>query len=126
MLLSLVFLTSLSTTPYLFYRLHSIQRSMKELTEESVSLHNKIVLGEFPDDRLQIKESSAFLRKLLNQTKPVKVSHEQILNIKKNIEIVKFRVQLLQEKKSHKLAELKKHKAVRDRIIETNQEKGNF
>ncbi len=97
---------------------------MKESTEESVTLHNKILLGEFPDDRSQIKESSAFLRKLLSQTKPVKVSHEQILDIKKKIEMKKFRVQLLQEQKAYKLAEIKRRTTVRNNIVENNQEEG--
>lgn len=99
---------------------------MKESTERSNSLHNKILLGEFPDDKSEIKESSAFLRKLLNQTKPAKISHEQMVTIKKNIEVMKFRVQLLQEQKTHILSELKKRNACYSSITEINQEEGNI
>lgn len=125
MLLATILGFNFILTPLYLYRLHSIQRSMKESTEESVALHNKILMGEFPDDKSQIKESSAFLRKLLNQSKPVAVSHEQILAVKRDIEIKKFQIQLLQEQKSLKLSELKKLGAVRNGLIEANQDEGN-
>lgn len=108
---------------FLCYRLHSIQRSVKEGTEESVVLHNKILKGEFLQDK-SLKEASPFLRKLMNRSKPTKVSHDQIMEVKKNIENKKFQVQLLQEQKSHKLLELKKRKAYRNSLTEKNKEEG--
>ncbi|KAK7575835.1 hypothetical protein V9T40_012121 [Parthenolecanium corni] len=102
-------------------RLHSIQRSVKEGTEESVVLHNKILKGEFLQDK-SLKEASPFLRKLMSRSKPTKVSHDQIMEVKKNIENKKFQVQLLQEQKSHKLLELKKRKAYRNSLTEKNKE----
>lgn len=82
-------------------------------------------MGRFPDDKSQIKENSAFLRKLLNQSKPATVSHEQILTIKSDIETKKFQIQLLQEVKSFKLSELKKRSAVRTARIKENEDEGN-
>ena len=82
-------------------------------------------MGEFSDEKSQIKENSAFLRKLLNQSKPTKVSYEEILAVKEKIEAKKFRIQLLQEQHSHKSAELEKRTAYRNNLLDTNQEEGN-
>lgn len=79
--------------------------------------------GEFHQDK-SIKEVSPFLRKLMSRSKPMKVSHEQILEVKRNLENKKFQVQLLQEQKSHKLLELKKRKAYRNSVTEKNNEVG--
>lgn len=96
---------------------------MKEDTEESLILHNQILKGEFLQDKAA-QEEIPFLRKLMSYSKPTKVSHDQILEVKKNIENKKFQVQLLQEQKSHKLLELKKRKAYRNSINEKNHEEG--
>lgn len=88
-------------------------------------LHNKIMAGEFPDEKSQIRESSPFLRKLLKQSKPAKVSLEEILSVKRTIEGKKFQVQLLQEQKSHKLNEIRKLTAYRNQLCQSNEEKSN-
>lgn len=111
---------------FIFFRLYNIQRSIKELSEESMILHNKILAGEFPEEKSQIRENSPFLRKLLKQTKPVRVPLEEILAVKKSIEEKKFRVQLLQEQKSHKLNELKKLTSYRNQLRKSNEEESNF
>lgn len=99
---------------------------MKESTQKAAELHNEILLGEFSDENSLIKENSAFLRKLLSQTRPTKVSHEQVLAVKKDIEAKKFRIQLLQELHAYKSAEVKKRTFHRNNLLETNQEEGNF
>ncbi|XP_065202120.1 UV radiation resistance-associated protein [Planococcus citri] len=106
-------------------RLHNIQRSIKEQTEESMALHDKILAGEFPDEKSQIRESSPFLRKLLKQTKPARVPLEEILAVKKQIEAKKFQVQLLQEQKSYRLNEMKKKIEFLNRLRESNAEESS-
>lgn len=106
-------------------RLHSVQRTIKELSEEACTLHDKILSGDYIINNKEIiRESSPFLRKLLNQSKPDKRSNQETIEIKKNIEITKFRVQLLQEEKSRILTKLQTLVEKKMRLNENNQENG--
>lgn len=68
-------------------------------------------------------KESAMLRRLLNRGRP-KPQHQDVLRIKKEAEIVRFKVQMLTQEKNRKLTELRRMSSVKDTVTEENQDRG--
>lgn len=89
----------------------------------AASLRERISAGgisTMPEPR-----ESAMLRRLLNRSRP-KPQREEVLRIRKEIEIVKFKVHMLTEEKKRKTTELRKLGTTRDGNAEAIQDKGKF
>lgn len=103
------------------FRLHTVQQAIKQQTQAAASLRERISAGSLntaPEQR-----ESAMLRRLLNRSRP-KPQRQEIMRIKKEIELVKFRIQLLTQEKNRRLMELRTMGAIKDNSAESNQEKG--
>lgn len=84
-------------------RLHTIQQVIKKELAEVDILKQKISMGDiFRSD----SRGRTMLRRLLSKNKP-RISHQEYIRIKENIEIAKYRVRILKEEKSALLSKLK-------------------
>lgn len=111
----------LSYSVNLLSRLHTIQKAIKKQMVAAASLRERISAGgvsTMPEPR-----ESAMLRRLLNRSRP-KPQREEVLRIRKEIEFVKFKVQMLTEEKKRKSTELRKLGMTRDANAEAIQDNG--
>lgn len=100
---------------YLYYRIHNIQLSTNTQRHAATVLKDKISQGEISWNQSN-KFHSATLRRLMNQKNIQKPSQECILSKKKEIELVKFRVMLLNQEKARKIANIR-HKTERSKSL---------
>ncbi|XP_075213381.1 UV-resistance associated gene [Lycorma delicatula] len=105
----------------LLSRLHTIQQAIKKQALAASTLRERISAGGLATGN-EPKES-AMLRRLLNRGRP-KPQHQDVLRIKKEAEIVRFKVQMLTQEKNRKLSELRRISSVKDLITEGNQDRG--
>lgn len=88
--------------------MHSIQRITSKQREEATILKEKVIQGEIGwRDNRSGRHQSATLRRLMNKEITQKPSQQCILSRRKEIELVKFRVLLLCQEKSRKIALLR-------------------
>nr|XP_018913944.1 PREDICTED: UV radiation resistance-associated gene protein [Bemisia tabaci] len=113
-----------SCTVSLMSKIHEVQQEIKKQTEVAENLRKQILMGGPQLSGTEVREPSRTLRKLLNQSEPQRPQQHEILAVKKDIELVKFRVQLLSQEKSRKLAELRRLSQRKNTLYESNQDKG--
>lgn len=90
--------------------MHNIQRATFKKREIATVLKDKVNIGEvFWNQNRLGRHESATLRRLMNKETAQKPTRESILSKRKEIELVKFRVLLLCQEKSRKIA-LLRHK----------------
>lgn len=90
--------------------MHNIQRITNKQRDAAALLKERIIQGEigWNDDRSK-KLQSATLRRLMGQDMNQKPLRQNIIAKKKEIELIKFKVMLLNQEKSRKVA-LLRHK----------------
>lgn len=90
------------------------------------SLRERISEGTFNSGSDQ--KESAMLRRLLHRTKPPTHPrhHHQLTAIKKEMEEVRFRVQLLTHERDKKRSFLRQRVVDKNKLIGENQDKGNL
>uniref|UniRef100_A0A2S2QRN7 UV radiation resistance-associated protein n=1 Tax=Sipha flava TaxID=143950 RepID=A0A2S2QRN7_9HEMI len=89
-------------------RMHSIQRITSKQREKATLLKEKVIQGEISwKDNRTGRHQSATLRRLMNKEATQKPSQQSIMSRKKEIELIKFRVLLLCQEKSRKIALLR-------------------
>lgn len=88
--------------------MHCIQRVIGKQRDAATVLKNKLFQGEvvWNNDRMG-KLQSATLRRLMNKEVTQKPTRQSILSKRKEIELVKFKVMLLCQEKTRKIAILR-------------------
>ncbi|XP_039281299.1 UV radiation resistance-associated protein [Nilaparvata lugens] len=102
-------------------RLHTVQHAIKKQVQAVDLLREKITAGGLGHSN-EPKES-AILRRLMSKGRP-RAQYQDFLKIKKETEIVRYKVQLLTQEKDRKLSELRQIAAKKDSITEENQDRG--
>lgn len=116
-------LMSLNMDPLTYFRLHTIQQAIKKQMLAAHNLREKISVGGYTASG---SRENAGLRRLLNKTHPKAPERQELLRVKKEVELVRFRVSMLSHEKSRKQAELRQLEKTKSALIETNQERGNI
>ncbi|KAK9511035.1 hypothetical protein O3M35_005684 [Rhynocoris fuscipes] len=88
----------------LLSRLHSLQQTVRNRTAASVLLKEQIMSGSFDGERMAGNSSnkgreSLALRRLMSKPTQSRPQPQQILAVKKEIELLKFRLELLTQEK---------------------------
>lgn len=114
-----------SYTVKLLLRLQSLQHAIKKETEATSALREQISLGMFtyPNESSSSSRGSATLRKLLSKQAPPKAHPHEILAVKKEIEMVKFKVKLLGEQRDILQLAVQKKLTEKNNILEKNQDR---
>ncbi|XP_050438446.1 UV radiation resistance-associated protein [Adelges cooleyi] len=98
-------------------RMHSIQRKTVEKKEAASILKDKAIQGEINWNKNRTaRHQSATLRRIMAKDVGQKPSRENILSRKKEIELVKFRVLLLNQEKTRKIS-LLRHKTEASKLL---------
>ncbi|GLG95922.1 UV radiation resistance associated protein, partial [Gryllus bimaculatus] len=110
-----------SYTVSLVSRLHTIQQAIKKQRSAAQVLREKISVGRYtpPESR-----ESATLRRLLNKSRPQAPQRQEVQKIKREIEMTKFRVEMLAQERSRKIAELQALEKSKALLSEINQDRG--
>lgn len=103
-------------------RLHTVQHAIKKQVQAVDLLREKITAGGLGGHSNEPKES-AILRRLMSKGRP-RAQYQDFLKVKKEAEIVRYKVQLLAQEKDRKLSELRQIAAKKDSITEENQDRG--
>ncbi|KAK6622934.1 hypothetical protein RUM43_008786 [Polyplax serrata] len=109
-------------------RLQTLQHVIKKEVADAEMLKKKISMGDF---FMNESRGRTTLRKLLNKHKP-KTNHIDLMRVKENIEITKYRVNILKEEKNIMLSRLndldkqikslsKSNQSQESKIIENNK-----
>ncbi|KAL0274248.1 UNVERIFIED_CONTAM: hypothetical protein PYX00_006719 [Menopon gallinae] len=98
-------------------RLHTIQQVIKKELAEVNILKQKISMGDFFRSETR---GRTMLRRLLSKNKP-RISHQEYIRAKENIEIAKYRVRVLKEEKSVLSSRLKDLKTQIETLSDENQ-----
>ncbi|CAB0002142.1 unnamed protein product [Nesidiocoris tenuis] len=112
----------------LLRRLQELQQAIKKQTIATNSLQEQISAGCFTDgnrDSSRKGRGSSVLRRLLSKPEAPKAHPQQIADVKRRIEQVKFRLQLLNEEKDREEHAVQKIISERDELREKNSEKSN-
>ncbi|BES88757.1 UV radiation resistance associated [Nesidiocoris tenuis] len=110
----------------LLRRLQELQQAIKKQTIATNSLQEQISAGCFTDgnrDSSRKGRGSSVLRRLLSKPEAPKAHPQQIADVKRRIEQVKFRLQLLNEEKDREEHAVQKIISERDELREKNSEK---
>jgi len=98
-------------------RIHNIQRITNKQRGAAILLKDKVIQGEIGwNGDFMKKHQSATLRRLMSKEESHKPSRQIILSKRKEIELVKFRVLLLNQEKSRKIA-LLRHKTQTNKTL---------
>lgn len=85
--------------------MHNIQRMILKQREDATVLKQRIMQGEIGMNESRVgRLQSATLRRLMNKEITQKPDQQAILSKKKEIELAKFKVLLLSQEKSRKIA----------------------
>lgn len=104
-------------------RLHSIQQAIKQHAVAAASLRERIAEGGVG---LGAGES-AMLRRLLHRTKPpAHARYHQLTAARREVEEVRFRVNLLTHERDKKRAQLRLRVQDKSRLTEENLDKGRL
>lgn len=85
------------------------------------NLREKISVGGFTTSE---SRENAVLRCLLNKSHPKAPERQELLRVKKDMELVRFRVLMLSYEKSRKQAEVRQLEKMKSTLFETNQDRG--
>jgi hypothetical protein len=102
-----------------------MQHAIKKQASAAVSLRERISAGNNSQERNESGRESKTLRRLLGMNKN-KPSPRELLAVKREIELVRFKVQLLAQEKDRGQGGLRKLSSLKDALIERNQEKSNY
>lgn len=107
--------------------MHSIQRIASKQREAASLLKEKVIHGEIGgnDNRLG-RHQSATIRRLMNREITEKPSRESILTKKKEIELIKFKVLLLNQEKARKIALIRNKTQTSKNLYDENIIKSKF
>nr|CAD7408920.1 unnamed protein product [Timema poppensis] len=106
----------------LLLRLHTIQQAIKKQTLAAENLRNKISVGGFTNHESQ---ESAVLRRLLNKSRPKAPQREVMLKVKREVELVRFRVHMLAAERARKNKELLDLEKTKHLLVEANQDRSS-
>jgi hypothetical protein len=107
--------------------MHSIQRITSKQREKATLLKEKVIQGEISwKDNRTGRHQSATLRRLMNKEATQKPSQQSIMSRKKEIELIKFRVLLLCQEKSRKIALLRNKTQTSKEFYDENCTKSNM
>ncbi|XP_014259994.1 UV radiation resistance associated protein [Cimex lectularius] len=105
-------------------RLQTLQQAIKKQTTATAVLRERISSGcAINSEEDSLIKGSAALRKLLGKPVTPKVNPDKILAIKMQIEMKKFRIQMLVEEKDRKAALVQKLAVIKDMLAEKNQDR---
>nr|BAN21317.1 hypothetical protein [Riptortus pedestris] len=109
----------------LLLRLQSLQHAIKKESEATSVLREQISMGMFASSNENTNSSrgSATLRKLLSRQGPPKAHPHQILAVKKEIEMIKFKVKVLGEQRDILQTAVQKKLNEKNILLEKNQDK---
>lgn len=105
----------------LLLRLHTIQQVIKKQMLAAQNLREKISVGGFTTNE---SRENAVLRCLLNKNRPKAPERQELLRVRKDMELVRFRVLMLSYEKSRKQAEVRQLEKMKSTLSETNQDRG--
>ncbi|XP_066598188.1 UV radiation resistance-associated gene protein isoform X2 [Prorops nasuta] len=100
--------------------LRSKMQALKQQTESVQALRIKIASGE--DIQQTPKYPQSFLNKLFQPRKVNKEKKAEILNVKKELEVARFRTRLLEQERSRKMGELRVLNQLHHSIMDKNQD----
>jgi hypothetical protein len=109
--------------PFTYFRLQTIQQAIKKQMLAAQNLREKISVGGYT---AYGSRENAVLRCLLNKTHPKAPERQELLRVKKEVELVRFRVSMLSHEKSSKQAELQQLEKTKSILAETNQDRGTI
>jgi hypothetical protein len=101
--------------------LHTIQQVIKKQMLAAQNLREKISVGGFTGNESQ---ENAVLRRLLNKSRPRAPERLELLRVRKDMELARFRVSMLSYEKSRKQAEMRQLEKTKSTLVETNQDRG--
>lgn len=104
----------------LLLRLHTIQQAIKKQMQAAQNLRDKISAGGFTANE---SRENAVLRRLLNKSRPKAPERQELLRVRKQVELFRFRVTTLSQEKSRKQSELQQLLKTKVNLLEANQEK---
>lgn len=105
----------------LLLRLHTFQQAIKKQMLAAQHLREKIAVGGFTATE---SRENAVLRHLLNKSCPKVPERQEMLRVRKEVELVRFRVSMLSHEKSRKQAELQELEKTKSALVETSQDRG--
>jgi len=112
---------------YFCYRIHNIQRITNKQRGAAILLKDKVIQGEIGwNGDFMKKHQSATLRRLMSKEESHKPSRQIILSKRKEIELVKFRVLLLNQEKFRKIALLRHKTQTNKTLYSENSIKSKF
>jgi hypothetical protein len=107
--------------PITYFRLHTIQQVIKKQMLAAQNLREKISVGGFTVNE---SRENAVLRYLLNRSRPKAPERQELLRVRKDMELMRFRVSMLSYEKSRKQAEMRQLEKTKSALFETNQDRG--
>ncbi|KAJ4442138.1 hypothetical protein ANN_12004 [Periplaneta americana] len=105
----------------LLLRLHTIQQAIKKQMLAAQNLREKISVGGFTANE---SRENAVLRRLLNKSRPKAPERQEMMRVRKQVELVRFRVSMLSYEKSRKQTELQRLEKTKSVLLENNHERG--
>lgn len=107
--------------------MHSIQRITSKQRESATLLKEKIIQGDISLNESRIgRHQSATIRRLMNKEITQKPSRQSILSRRKEIELAKFKVLLLNQEKSRKIALIRNKTETSKTLYDENVSKSKF
>ena len=103
--------------------LRSKMQALKQQTESVETLRQRIATG---DDFQSTKYKQTSLNRLLQPKKISREKKAEILRIRKELEIAKFRTKLLEQERVRKMGELRTLNQLHMSILEENQDHGKY
>lgn len=96
-------------------------QALKQQTESVQALRERIASG---DEVRSPKYKQTSLNRLLQPKKISREKKAEILRIRKELEVAKFRTKLLEQERVRKMGELRTLNQLRESIMEENQDHG--
>lgn len=107
--------------------MHNIQRLVIKQREAANALKEKIIKGDINSkDNQAGRHQSATIRRLMNKENTQKPSQESIIAIKKEIELAKYRVMLLNQEKTRKVGIIRYKSQTCKKIYDENSKKSKL
>ena len=113
----------LNMNPLTYFRLHTFQQAIKKQRLAAQNLREKIAVGGFTATE---SRENAVLRHLINKSRPKVPERQELLRVRKEVELVRFRVSMLSHEKLRKQAELQELEKTKSALVETSQDRGTI
>jgi len=113
----------LNMNPRTYFRLHTFQQAIKKQMLAAQNLREKIAVGGFTATE---SRENAMLRHLINKSRPKVPERQELLRVRKEVELVRFRVSMLSHEKLRKQAELQELEKTKSALVETSQDRGTI